>query len=169
MLIATLGAIDANSYVNQAEADLYFADRMHSSAWDALATSDKDKLLITSSRMLDWYIKWKGIKASVEQSMLWPRVGAIRPDGTEIEDDALPPEVKIATYEQALMNIAADKMSDNPLAGISQLKAGPLMIKAASGDPTQSTNSDPISNNIYQIVSDLYSQGGVSVVRLLRA
>ncbi len=165
-LNATLGASDANSYVTLAEAEIYFADRMHASAWEALTDEVKSSLLISSSQMLDWYIKWKGTKVIVAQSMQWPRTGAIRPDGTEIDDGVLPPEVKTATYEQAFANIDADRMEDDPLAGIGQLRAGSLMIQAGAEKPNQ-TNAKPVPDNVYNIVSDLYNRGGV--VRLLRA
>ena len=98
--------------------------------------------------------------------MQWPRSGAIRPDGTEIDDDVLPPEVKTATYEQAFANIEADRMEDDPLAGIGQLRAGSLMIQAGAEKPNQ-TNAKPVPDNVYNIVSDLYNRNGV--VRLLRA
>lgn len=166
-LNATLGASDANSYVTQAEATAYFEDRMHASAWAAV--TEKDPLLITASQMLDWYINWKGDKASVAQSMQWPRDGAIRPDGTEIDDDVLPPEVKTAVYELALSSISADRTADDPLAGIGQLRAGSLMIKSGAEKPNQ-TNADPVPDHVYRVLSDLYNQGSsISVVRLLRA
>jgi len=167
-LIATLGATDANSYVNRAEADLYFADRMHSSTWTALTDAVKDQLLITSSRMLDWHVKWKGTKTEDTQAMQHPREDMLRPDGTEIDDGVLAPEVKIAVYELALVNITSDRMIDDPLAGIGQLKAGSLMIKAGPEKPNQ-TNAKPVPSHIYSILSDLYVQGRGSIVRLLRA
>ena len=167
-LIATLGAEDANSYVTRTDADAYFADRMHSEPWEALTEANQDKLLITSSRMLDWHVKWKGVKTEVAQAMQYPREGVLRPDGTEIDDDVLPPEIKIAVYEQALVNIASDRLSDDPLAGIGELRVSSLMIKAGPEKPKQ-TNSQPLPSHILSILSDLYEQGRGCVVRLLRA
>jgi hypothetical protein len=163
-LNATLGASDANSYVTLEEADAYFEDRMYSSSWDAF--SDQASLLISSSRMLDWHIKWKGAKSTSAQSMQWPRTGAVRPDGTEIGSDELPPEVKIAVFEQAFANISGDRTADDPLAGIGQLQAGSLMIKAGPEKPNQ-TNAKPIPSHVYGIVKELYASGGS--VWLLRA
>ena len=164
-LNSTLGGITTNSYVTLADADAYFEDRMHSSVWDSF--SEQEKVLITSSQMLDWYTKWKGNKATAAQSMQWPRTGAIRPDGTVIADDALPPEVKTAVFELAFSNIGSDRTSDDPLAGIGQLKAGSLMIKSGPEKPNQ-TNAKVIPSHINNIVSELsYNIGGV--VRLLRA
>ena len=159
-LIATLGASDANSYVTLAEAEIYFADRMHASAWAALTDEVKSALLISSSRMLDWHIKWKGSKTAQTQSMSWPRTGAIRSDGTEIDSDALPQEVKTAVYEQAFSNIVSDRTTEDPLAGIGQLQAGPLMIKAGPEKPNQ-TNAKPLPSHVYSILKDLYQSGGV--------
>ena len=163
-LNATLGASDANSYVTLEEADAYFEDRMHSSAWDT--AENPEALLITASQMLDWYIKWKGSKSTASQFMQWPRSGAIRSDGTEIDDDVLPPEVKIAVFEQAFANIEADRTLEDPLAGIGKLKAGSLAIEAGPEKPNQ-TNAKPVANQVYNILKDLYNSG--VVVRLLRA
>jgi len=165
-LIATIGATDANSYVLQSEASAYFLDRAHASAWEDF--EQKDQILITSSQMLDWYIKWKGFRASTTQNMLWPRVNVIRRDGSTIADDVIPNEVKVAVYELALSSLEEDRTIDDPLSGIDQLRAGSLMIKA--GMPGfDSTAKDTIPEKVYKVLSDLYTLGGGSVVRLLRA
>ena len=155
-----ISAVDANSYVSLAEANAYFLDRMHSSAWDTV--TDPEPMLISASQMLDWYIKWKGVKGTTAQSMQWPRTGAIRPDGTEIADDVIPSEVKTAVFELSFSNIDADRTVDDPLAGIGQLRAGSLMIKAGPEKPNQ-TNAKPVPSHIYNILSDLYTGGGGTV------
>jgi hypothetical protein len=116
--------------------------------------------------MLDWYIKWKGEKSTSTQYMQWPRTGAVRPSGVVIDDDVLPPEVKIAVFELAFANIEDDRTAEDPLAGIGQLKAGSLMIKAGAEKPNQ-TNAKIIPSHVYNIVSELYNKGGT--VWLLRA
>jgi hypothetical protein len=165
-LIATIGASDANSYVTQAEATAYFLNRIHSSAWEDF--ENKSQVLITSSQMLDWYVKWKGTKQTETQFMQWPRSSAIRGDGTEIDEDTIPPEVKVAVYELALSSLAADRTEDDPLAGIGQLQAGSLMIKAGAEKPNQ-TNKKALPEKVYKILKDVYIQGSFSVVRLMRA
>jgi len=165
-LNAVVGATDANSYVTQAEANAYFLDRAHSSAWEDF--EEKDNILITSSQMLDWYIKWKSYRSSTTQNMLWPRTNVIRRDGTIIDNDVIPNEVKVAVYELALSSLEEDRTIDDPLSGIDQLRAGSLMIKA--GMPGfDSTAKEVIPEKVYKILSDLYTLGGGSVVRLLRA
>jgi len=165
-LIATIGATDANSYVLQSEANVYFLDRAHASDWEDF--EEKDQILITSSQMLDWYINWKGYRASTTQNMLWPRTDVIRKDGTEIDDGVIPNEVKVAVYELALSSLEEDRTIDDPLSGIDQLRAGSLMIKA--GMPGfDSTAKEAIPEKVYRVLSDLYLLGGGGVVRLLRA
>jgi len=166
MLIATVGAEDANSYVTQEEANDYFLDRVHASDWEDF--EEKDSVLITSSQMLDWYIHWKGSRSTTIQNMLWPRTGVIRKDGTIIDSDILPSELKIAVYELALSSLEDDRTDDNALAGIDQLRAGSLMIKAGPSG-VNSTSIEAIPKKVYKILSDLYTLGGTSVVRLLRA
>ena len=165
-LNATVGASDANSYVTKAEADSYFGDRLHSEDWDD--ADNPDSALVTASRMLDWYVKWKGWRSSTTQSMLWPRTEVLRRDGTSVDDDIIPPEVKTAAFELAYSSLSESRTSDDPMAGLDQIKAGSLMIKAGSGG-YDSTALDTIPEHIYKILSDLYSGGGISVVRLSRA
>ena len=165
-LNATVGSPDANSYVTVAEAASYFANRTHSEAWGEF--DGQSAALCTASQMLDWYIKWKGDKTTTTQAMQWPRTGAIRGDGTEIADDELPPELKVAVYELALVSLDEDRTAINPLAGIDQVKAGTLMVKASVGG-VNSTEEDVIPEKVWNIVSDIYAQGSLNVVRLMRA
>lgn len=165
-LDATIGSPDSNSYVTVTEADAYFEDRVHSEAWDDF--DDTASVLITSSQMLDWYVKWKGYKATSTQSMAWPRVNVTRRDGTEVDDSVIPREVKIAVFELALASLAEDRMSDDPMAGLEQVKAGTLSVKS-DGAGVDSTSLDTIPDQVWNILSDLYLRGDASVVRLVRA
>jgi hypothetical protein len=169
-IIATIGSADANSYVTLAEATAYFLNRLHSDDWVDWEDSadDPGTALVTASSMLDWYMKWKGTKTTSTQSMQWPRTGAERPDGTEIDSNIIPSELKVAVFELALISLEEDRTLDNPLAGLNQIKAGSLMIKAEALDST-STKRDVIPEKVKMILSDILSQGGsMAVVRLMR-
>lgn len=166
-LIATVGAPDANSYATVAEASAYFVNRVHATAWDSV--DDEASALISASQLLDWYVKWKGVKTSSTQSMKWPRTGCYRPDGdgTLIDADVLPPELKVAVFELALSSLDSDRTADDPLAGIDEIKAGSIMIKAGNRG-LDSSSRDAIPEKVWRIISDLYSSGSLSVVRLMR-
>lgn len=163
---AEVGSSTANSYVTLAEANSYFNDRLHSEIWDD--ADDNASALVTASKMLDWYIKWKGYRSSTTQSMLWPRTSVLRKDGTAVDTDIIPADVKVAVYELALSSIEEDRTADDPLAGIEQLKAGSLMLKADNGD-SDSTAQKVIPEKVWNILSDLWTSGSMSVVRLMRA
>jgi hypothetical protein len=165
-LNATVGAPDANSYVTVAEADAYFADRIHSDSWQTV--DSPPSALVTASRLLDWYIKWKGHRSSTTQSMQWPRTGVSRPDGSSVDTTIIPSEVKTAVFELALSSLEADRTADSGLAGIEQVKVGSLMVKADNGD-VDSTAASVIPEKVNKILSDLVSSGSLSVVRLMRA
>lgn len=166
-LNATLGDVSQNSYVTVVEADAYFADRAFASSWASF--EDKESLLILCSRMLDWYISWKGFKKSVLQPMEWPRTDVIVKDGTELDDDVLPDAVKIAVFELAISSLTEDRTGDDPLLGLEQLRVSTLMLKAKpdkSGDTTLSKEAIP--TKVYKILKELRSQSSFGVVRLMR-
>ncbi len=52
-LEATVGGPQSNSYVSLAEADAYFAARLHAEAWDASSGSDREKALLTACRCIE--------------------------------------------------------------------------------------------------------------------
>lgn len=165
-LNATVGSTSANSYPTVAEANAYFANRIHSSGWDSF--DDQAALLVTCSQMIDWYFKWKGVKVNDAQSMKWPRTGAVRRDGTVISETEIPPEIKIAVYELALSSVEEDRTSDFSLYGLEQVKAGSLMVKAA-GSKSPPSAKKAIPEKVSKILSDLYIKGSLNVVRLMRA
>lgn len=165
ILDATPGGALSNSYVTLAEAEDYFSTRIHATAWDEC--TDQESALITASRMLDWYSRYKGIKATTVQAMAWPRKGVIRADATVIASTEIPPELKIAVFEMVLASVEEDPSLDSDLAGLSEIQAGPVKLKTASGIRPRAKKALPERVSI--ILRDLVSRGGISVVWLDRA
>lgn len=164
-LVATPGAPDANSYVTVAEADAYFGDRSYADAWPTL--TNKEQMLITSTSIIDWYITWKGSRASDTQALDWPRDGVYDEYGTLYPNDVIPKPVKVAVYELTLSSLDADRVADNPLDGIDEVRAGSLLLKADNGLYT--TRRDAIPEKIWKILANLTTRSGIGVVRLMRA
>lgn len=163
---ASVGTETANSYVTVEEADAYFADRSGSANWETIV--DKEARLITASRLLDWYLSFKGSKVSFSQSMQFPRYGMVSVSGNEYPSTLIPNEVKFAVFELTLSSLSGDRTMDNSLAGIEQVKAGSLFIKATPAG-YNSTKASVIPEHIQKLLSDLVAQGNVGVVRLMRA
>jgi hypothetical protein len=164
-LDATVGTTTANSYVTVNEADAYFSDRSNATAWSG--STQKAGLLITSSRLLDWMLQFKGTKTSELQSMQFPRTGVELPSGYAVPDNIIPTEVKMAVFELALISADSDRVADNPLAGLEQVTAGPLTIKTA---PQSDNPKNPvIPDFIRSLLSGYIASTGVGVYRLIRA
>lgn len=166
-LNAILGDPGQNSYVTSSEATTYFADRAYTSAWATF--TDKEPLLILCSRILDWYISWKGFKKSVLQPMQWPRTDVLLKNGTEVGDDELPQDVKTAVFELALESLVEDRTEDDPLFGLEQIKVSTLSLRAK---PDQSGRATPskkvIPEKVLKILSELRGGSSFGVVRLVR-
>ncbi len=164
-LNATVGAADANSYVTLAEATAYFSDRVHSEGWDSLV--NQESALVTASRQLDWYARWKGSKVSNTQAMGWPRVGVTLADGSAYTSVSIPAEVKVAVFELALSSIDTDRTADSDMAGLSEVKAGSVMLKADDG--LYNTKPKTIPIKIWKIINDFTIRASSGLVRLVRA
>lgn len=128
-LDATPGGVNADSYVTVAEADAYFGNRLHASAWTALGTSDKEKALKMATVRLDEE-HWDGARAEdiSLQALRWPRYGAVDIDGHGIEGDEIPRQLKEATYELALAMVATDLLKASGLEGFESIKVGPISV-----------------------------------------
>lgn len=162
----SIGTPTANSYVDVDEADAYFLQRSNSTKWSTV--NDKEAALITASRLLDWQLKFDGEKTLDTQSMQFPRTDIWMSDESEYPSDVIPQEIKFAVFELAYLSIGVDRTADNALAGIDQVKAGPLFIKATPAG-YGSTKADIIPQFIKTMISDFTISGSIGVVRLMRA
>lgn len=165
MLDATVGGVDANSYVTLDFANAYFADRTHAEAWDSVV--DKESVLVTATSVIDWYVSWKGTRVSGTQALDWPRSGVYDKVGVLYEETVIPADVKIAVVEYALTSLTGeDRTSDGALAGLTEVRAGSLMLKTDDG--VYDNTPDTIPEKIWMILTGLYVRRS-SVVRLIRA
>jgi len=164
-LNSTIGASDANCYPSLVEANAYFVDRAHAEAWEEV--ENQTQMLITASSQIDWYITWKGTRVTGTQSMDWPRSGVYDKVGELYPEDVIPNDVKIAVYELALSSFTVDRTADGGLAGLSEVKAGSLMIKTDDG--MYNTQPDIIPDKIWKILTGLTTKSGIGVIRLVRA
>jgi hypothetical protein len=110
-IIATPGAVDANSYETLVEAQAYFDAHLYASAWASADQATKEKALIMAARLLDAWFEWTGGASTSTQALGWPRTGMLSRNGYEIADDAIPQDLK------------------NAQSGITEVKAGPVAVK----------------------------------------
>lgn len=146
-LIATAGSPTANSYLTLAEADVYFANRLNSDAWDD--SPNQDMALIEATFRLDQY-DYLGITTDEyletpepTQALKWPRV--LNDDGDLIRNYsslAVPLPIKYATAELALSLLSSS--SESVAAGaVESLKIGTAVeVKYSSGSTVVDTSVD---------------------------
>jgi hypothetical protein len=100
---------DATSYADVAFADDYVEANIHASAdWLALEEEDKQRLLVRSSKVLDFRFKWNGQRVDQDSGLKWPRAGVYDEDGFQIADDVIPRILKEATVEFAVYLMSDD-------------------------------------------------------------
>lgn len=106
----------ATYYGTMNEAVAYFADRLHTDAWDSATTDDRRKALIQAARTID-ALNYKGCKSAVYVVKYDDDGVALDPEPTEDEviaadatqelefprgrDAAVPSQVKMAQWEIA--------------------------------------------------------------------
>jgi hypothetical protein len=61
-----------SAYLTAAEADIYFADHLNAGLWLTATTSDKDKALAMSTRLIDT-LNYRGSKTDPDQENQFPR------------------------------------------------------------------------------------------------
>jgi len=80
-LVATVAGPNSNSYLTVTEADAYFTGRSDTSNWDALSTSDKEALLIQSTKDVDIGANYGGEPYYDAQKLQFPRDDADSVEG----------------------------------------------------------------------------------------
>jgi len=121
------GSSTANSYVTLAVANDYFTRHLSGTAWAAKTDAEKETLLITAARAVDYGATWKGRKITITQAMQWPREDVETqlpwPD-TLYPNNAVPPQVKAAQIEVAALFLNGDRFADQDADGISSVSLG---------------------------------------------
>ena len=81
-----------SKYITVVDASAYFATRLRSEYWEEATPSDKDKALITATRMID-KLAFRGDKTSTTQELEFPRDG----------DTTVPEKIQWACAELAII------------------------------------------------------------------
>jgi len=165
---ATVSHASANSYITLIEANAYWADHFYSETWDALQSGDKNTLIVMSTRLLDEWVDWKGIKSSDTQALRWPRYNTVDRDNYWIDGDVIPVEVKNATAELAGYLAKGDATAEPDTKGFSELKVGELQLKI---DKSDRDNTTVIPDSVLAIISHygvVRSRKNPSTVSLIR-
>jgi hypothetical protein len=157
---ATPGSPDANSYVTLAEAEAYFAERIHSDAWAGASEADREKALLTTCRRLERLRYWDGNQPAFtdpRQRLTFPRTRDVDADGSYI----IPQPVKDAQCEEslALLSRGAEQERRRSLqaAGVTSFSVEGLSESYAPGAVQQTLGSAEART----LLASLICRGGV--------
>lgn len=128
--------VGTNSYIDVTDADTYFDDAIHASAWEDSTSDIKAKALVTATRMMDRQ-DWNGTKYqdAPTQVLDWPRSGLFDSEGNALSETVVPQEILDATCELALALVQNSGLQDSTNTGnnIKRLKAGSVELEYIRG------------------------------------
>jgi len=125
---------DANTYINEADADTYFTAHGSPSAWTAATTAAKEAALLYAATHLDHAYDWTGDVVSLTQTMAWPRAGAEDDEERRPTQSDIPQGVIDAQCELALAHIANALNATFERGGqIQRQRAGSVEIEYSPG------------------------------------
>lgn len=111
-LDATPGGVAADSYLTVADADALAAARglgRAATAWLAASNDDKEKALRQATTDIDTVASTAGLRYAFDQALVFPRVVDVDGLGAAY----IVPNVRLATYEQAIYVLANSKLFDD--------------------------------------------------------
>ena len=148
--------LGTNCFVSNEEAEEYFVGRIDAAAWDTADPTQKDKALVTATRILN-ELSWAGYAASSNQVLAFPRICSFFEPlmGFTVEAVDIPRRIKEATCELAYHLLNNDGLLDET-GSVSELAVGPVQlnsVKAAKTIPkVVAVKIRPLlSNNVNQV------------------
>lgn len=159
-IVATVGASDANSYVDVDTASDYFDGRLNAAEWTTAGNTSPETqstALAMAARRLDQEL-FVGRKYDDDQALEWPRTGARDPNGRLFGTDEIPPRVKRAQMELALALLRdTDLLEDTGLEAFRNLKVGPLALE------TKPSSAGSLPANVMREIAPYLIAGGAAV------
>lgn len=150
--------VGTNTYINQSDADTYFAESINNTAWTALSSTQKEQYLVTATRMIDRQT-WAGDKTVSNQTLAWPRTSVVDRYGNAVNSAAVPLDIINAECELAFA------ISVDP--SVLTVKNQSSNIKSVKAGPAEVTFMRPIiAGKFPQVVQELLGQYLTSSVNI---
>lgn len=155
-IVATEGGVSSNSYVTEAEANVYFEGRLSPEKYTSATTDIQQRALRTATITLDARVDWIGdVKdQTTPQALAWPRVyddSIPTPEDILVLGEAIPKDLKNAQCELALYLLTnGEPTSSNDLDAI---KVGSLAI-----DFNEFKSAQLVPDTIWSMISYLGSR-----------
>lgn len=155
----TVAGPSANSYIDVADADIYFDGRLNTTAW--IDSLDQEAALIQACQILDQQ-DYIGVEASDTQALKWPRYAD--EDQTLIRNYAItsiPAPVRNAQCEVALWLLQTGGSGVAVSAGdVESLKIGnSVEVKYAAGSATTEVNDTSVDDTGLPVAATRFLKG----------
>ncbi|MGA0806076.1 MAG: DnaT-like ssDNA-binding protein [Pseudohongiellaceae bacterium] len=171
---ATVGGVNANSYLSLADAQSMIDGMVLSAdvtAWGTATTDEKNRALVSAAQRLDRE-RFLGARSNDDQAMQWPRTGVRKPD-TYINtyavgfpfrittdyftDEEIPDQVKRAQVELAVyLNNNTDGIS---LSGLEDYKSVSIGSISVTTNTTGAVGADKIPPMVERYLTGLRLSG----------
>lgn len=148
------GLANADAYISEADADIYFA-AIANATWAGATTSAKEQAIVKATRYMEKRFgnKWKGIIASSTQALGWPRDYVYDERGTEL-DDQVPTAIAHACAEYAVHALTNDLIP-------------PVIYPVADGAPVPFGRINRKVEKVGPVYEETYySTGGAEATRV---
>jgi hypothetical protein len=170
VLDSTPGGSLANSYASLAEAENYHLAHAYPTVWEDAIDDERNRALVTATRLLDTLIEWDGWVATPTQALLWPRVGLVGANGYPILPTVIPEPLKWATAEFARQLLSSDRTADSDAAaqGLTSVTAGPVTLTFDRAQAAGQVIPDAVFY-LVRLWGSIRKRGGNMTVKLERA
>lgn len=119
-------------YGPRADADAYFAAKLNRDSWADTGGTDKDRALVSATRLLELQ-RYKGAITddATPQPLQWPRSGITDRRGIAVADTDFPQDILHAYYElaQAIIDDPELANTGNQNDNTKRAKAGPVEVE----------------------------------------
>ena len=163
----TIAGNTYQSYLSVDEADVFLAVEVNRrEAWAALSADDKARLLVASTRRIDFF-EFKGERADPDQSTKWPRANT--GDGEDLPEDAVSSGTTIPDPIEEATALLAGTIAANPAAAsvshpdasqtyLKRVKAGTAEVEFYSRNRQSAAVAANVSAQAAQELADAEAQ-----------
>lgn len=157
VLVATVGAANANSFTTVAAADAYFDGRPFASAWTSATTGAKEQALVYASTILNQQ-RWKGARGTTTvlgqtQALAWPRRWA-----PTLESDAAPDFIS-EYFVDTTLGYYSELTIPTPIVQAT-CELALEILRAGTTDPFSKDDTRNIKTETVDVISTTYFDPG---------
>lgn len=174
---ATVGGVNANSFLTVSEATVLLAGRLDTEPWYASAADDlltltarREAALCWATTLLVTQTTWYGTPTTTTQALPFPMTGLVDARGRPIESATMPLAVQQATavYALALLRDTSERAAVGSDAGVKSKRFGATTIVFRDVAPVP-VHARGIPREVRLLLRDYGTMAGSVMVPVVRA